>query len=86
MSNDHNHLPAPVIPDQPSTSSSSPVQLRHLTQNGSGSSEYIWSEGVKVEYENKVKLRHRRKHKKHSLKKNWQGLLCNKTKVTYIVI
>ena len=69
MSNDrHNHSPTPVIPDQPSTSSSSPVQLRHLTQNRSGSSEYIrevWSEGVKVEYENKVKLRHRRKHKKH---------------------
>ena len=34
MSNDrHNHLPTPVIPDQPSGSSSSPVQLRHLTQN-----------------------------------------------------
>ena len=59
MSHDHhNHLPTPVISDQPRRSSSSPVQLRHLTQNRSVSSECIrevWSEGVKIEYENKVK-------------------------------
>ena len=79
--NRHNHSPTPVIPDQPSTSSSSPVQLRHLTQNRSGSLENIrevWSEGVKVEYENKVKLRHRpkhKKHKKHSLEKELARLV-----------
>ena len=53
MSNDpHNHSPTPVIPDQLSMSSSSPVQLRHLTQNRSGSIREVWSEGVNVEYEN----------------------------------
>ena len=69
--------PAPLL-TSPSSSSSSPSSstssspsrpstVKKVTQTRSGSSEYyseVWPDGVTIQYETRIKLRHRRKHRR----------------------